>query len=1426
MDLEERLRRIRIKHGSKEEDEDEKKKKNGIVTADTSQDPLENRLNAVVEKHKQLAAQESERKRKEPPKPPVEEEKKESFKDKIDNALTATADFLVGNASERKKLLEMQPIEPGSIKNTGKVKTDQLDLGNRNNAPSAKLQTSKQQIVDQGKQGLLDAEKHRQGSIAQFEAGFGDVLSLSGSAANWIGLDGVGTRLATEGAFIQKAADPVQLEEVGFDVLFNPKFYTHTMVRQLPFTLALLPASIIGGYAGAGAAGAIGLGFLGKTILGAIGAATLSRPMEGALEAASVFDQMRAKGKSIDEANKAANKTFMLNTSLASLDAVEFAAAFSPFKGGNRLIKTVKRGVGMAGGQVLEGAEEVAQNAISTTAQGEEFDIRSPENQEAFAGGFIQGTGLSVSGAIFGRVRDDVLQKTPGADEVLKKYIDQGLPLDEAKLRAADEIGERNPDAVAKIVEESLVSAYPEAANIIEENKPKEKVFDYQSTQLNLPEQTAQSVKTFADQIPTEELSIDTETGEGGVETQPHITVLYGIDNKTQENKVAELLQGVPPIEVELGNVSIFENDTQDILKVEVKSDQLAQVNEVLSKNLDTPGQTFDTYTPHVTIAYLKKGEGAKYVGNNSFAGQKLTLNSLAFSKNTGEQVEIPLGNGEVTQQDASSVTPPAKKELVTPEQISPAGRIKTVEVDNVYAKIPDGVTEPKGMITKKGDKLFPTDKFTPEIRERSGIELDSDGSIKEGFLYNRITFTEDVALQGLDDFTGEFKDDATVTVGEFTYKKSTIIDESLRDIETRFGEYIGNNLEAVKAEYKKRFGNVLSADNVRELSEDYAKDRDSKALLAAAVHEPSSELVNLMYADALAATDPDGKLLFSFTAGGPGSGKTTATGEIDTLKELLDTSQVVYDTTLQGFESGAKKIQAALDAGKEVMIVYVHRDVVEAFESGVIPRAIRDGRTVPYQYHIDAHIAAPQSIVKLQERFGDNENFVIEVVDNSRGKGEQVESDLDLLTNLGYNKQAVSNEIAELIESKYRNGELPESIYKGLKGTATQTESKDNRQSNGKSTTQGNERSTSESTTTQINTKFDKSTGTNVVVEKRRVLTTKESSSIKTSMIEKLQEARVKGKTATEYTDLVKQAVVESIALAKNDKVALSGIRTAVNNQMFEIAGATGDTYQNNYKTLQIAKEDPDLGQVLNFLEETKGDLDEQLVTAREVPAVVEKTTREVVVKKSTITSQTPVGTGRAKESRFYKRLRSLIEENAQNDVNYNPLDLDRDTQNAVDLIEKNPKRAYLIAKGLVDPPEGMTSAKVALGLAEAARMRGDHALFSDVATSLSLRSTRYGQELVSLRGQITENSAAYFMKQLIDARLEKIGKLYGNVEIDTTQDAGDNQVQGNKKSNKAKAMAKIKLETRKLKEQMKREQEKVRLTTDIQSFIDEITC
>lgn len=347
-----------------------------------------------------------------------------------------------------------------------------------------------------------------------FVAGMGDVEYTLGRTASWLGMDGVGTKLSKNGEYLQSFAPPDELGQFNWNHLYDPRFYATTITRALPFSLSLLPMAIIGAYGGAYVAGAAGLGAFGTAVLTAIGAAGLSRPMESALEAGGAYDEAIKKGKSKQQANDIANKTFKGNLALTGMDAAEFALAFAPVKGGNTLLKRIARTTGgLMGNVAMEGTEEVIQNNIVNVASGEPIDITSPEAQLAFATGGIMGAGLEVSGEIFTHVKDSVMEKSQVAQEEYTKLVNEGVPSDEAEIKALDKASEVKPEETQQIIEQAIeeVTVMPEIKQLTPDLAPAPEAAP--SAQL-APEKKPtpeQSMAWITDQVFNNDVSTDQE---------------------------------------------------------------------------------------------------------------------------------------------------------------------------------------------------------------------------------------------------------------------------------------------------------------------------------------------------------------------------------------------------------------------------------------------------------------------------------------------------------------------------------------------------------------------------------------------------------------------------------------------------------------------------------------------------------------------------------------------------------------------------------------------------------------------------------------------------------------------------------------------------------------------------------------------------
>lgn len=199
---------------------------------------------------------------------------------------------------------------------------------------------------------------------------------------------------------------------------------------------------------------------------------------------------------------------------------------------------------------------------------------------------------------------------------------------------------------------------FDDAADKVDEPKAAASKYEYSSTQLNLPSKLRRQVLEHALTIRDEDLH------EKGRETDPHVTVKYGLETEDAD-EVRAALSDVGPIRVSLGKTSVFPASETggdfDVVKADVTSPELKAINARLSKLPN--GDKHPEYKPHVTLAYVKAGKGKKYAGSRKLADKTVSIDRLVFSSKSGEQVEIPLAGGSsstTSASDRSDVRPDA----------------------------------------------------------------------------------------------------------------------------------------------------------------------------------------------------------------------------------------------------------------------------------------------------------------------------------------------------------------------------------------------------------------------------------------------------------------------------------------------------------------------------------------------------------------------------------------------------------------------------------------------------------------------------------------------------------------------------------------------------------------------------------------------
>jgi 2'-5' RNA ligase len=162
---------------------------------------------------------------------------------------------------------------------------------------------------------------------------------------------------------------------------------------------------------------------------------------------------------------------------------------------------------------------------------------------------------------------------------------------------------------------------------------------EFSSTQLDVPTAEKKILIDFGKSfIADEDLATD------GREDKPHITIKYGLHTNNADD-LKELLADIAPFEVVLGKTFIFKGKGDidyDVVNIAVESPELRAVNKLISDNMEVT-DSHPKYVPHLCIAYVLKGKGADYIGDETFDGQKILFDKITFSDKTRNKTVIKL---------------------------------------------------------------------------------------------------------------------------------------------------------------------------------------------------------------------------------------------------------------------------------------------------------------------------------------------------------------------------------------------------------------------------------------------------------------------------------------------------------------------------------------------------------------------------------------------------------------------------------------------------------------------------------------------------------------------------------------------------------------------------------------------------------------
>jgi 2'-5' RNA ligase len=126
-----------------------------------------------------------------------------------------------------------------------------------------------------------------------------------------------------------------------------------------------------------------------------------------------------------------------------------------------------------------------------------------------------------------------------------------------------------------------------------------------------------------------------------GLEDEPHVTLLFGLHNDVSLDDIKKILDKFTFSTCKIYNASLFKNEKYDVLKFDIKGENLHACNKALKQYPYT--NKFPDYHPHMTIGYLKPGMGEKYTNMLKEQEFELVPKYAVYSEPDGTKSKIKI---------------------------------------------------------------------------------------------------------------------------------------------------------------------------------------------------------------------------------------------------------------------------------------------------------------------------------------------------------------------------------------------------------------------------------------------------------------------------------------------------------------------------------------------------------------------------------------------------------------------------------------------------------------------------------------------------------------------------------------------------------------------------------------------------------------
>jgi len=157
--------------------------------------------------------------------------------------------------------------------------------------------------------------------------------------------------------------------------------------------------------------------------------------------------------------------------------------------------------------------------------------------------------------------------------------------------------------------------------------------YEYGCVMAIVNETSANKILEISKKLITDDILYLEEGQEYGRETEPHITTKFGLTENYSKDHMGKLISQFKPFKITLESINIFSNSKFDVVKFDVKSDVLEKLNKLLNR---LPNEDeYPVYHPHMTLAYVKPGEGKRFV--KKINPVEMTINRMKYSNPIGK---------------------------------------------------------------------------------------------------------------------------------------------------------------------------------------------------------------------------------------------------------------------------------------------------------------------------------------------------------------------------------------------------------------------------------------------------------------------------------------------------------------------------------------------------------------------------------------------------------------------------------------------------------------------------------------------------------------------------------------------------------------------------------------------------------------------